>query len=315
MPFFNEGDEPIITVESLLVNTPPGAVKLIAVDDHSDTDEESRFARFAEVEYLRTPHRMGVDYARTQGAYRADTQFVMFIDAHMRFYPGWHPAFLQALEAEPRTLVFARTEGWAFDQDGVAKLSDEKPRSLPYLDIDFAAGRCNVEWSRLPIYEETVETTCCRGATYALTLDFFRAMRGLEGLRRLGHSEEHLSLKCLALGGRIVYLNHVCIGHVYKTVDPRYASAVTYKYLYHNQMFTALALFDEPMAQTYIDNLGHDAGREDDRREALEMLAQSREVAASIRDHLLGMGRMSTPELVAKIEDLNRRNGIVRREG
>ena len=252
MPFHNEGDEPQKTLQSLFDNTPEGSFNVIAIDDKSDRNRNGVLKSFPRVTVIRNLVRRGVDSSRTLGAYRAATKYVMFIDAHMRFSSGWLDAYLRELEKHDHNVVYCKTEHLTYDYDTPVVNTDTRPKHGCCFSLFKDGEVLSMKWIRDKPKEKVTETNGLMGANYAMHLDFFKQMRGLEGLREYGMSEEFLALKTLWFGGKIIYIDDVVISHLYRNV-PVYATDNT-NYLY-NKLFIIRTLFTVKFGDILISKL------------------------------------------------------------
>jgi len=240
MPFHNEGEEPQRTLQSLFDNTPEGSFNVIAIDDKSDSSHNGALKSFPRVTVIRNLVRRGVDASRTLGAYRAVTKYLIFIDAHMRFSKGWLDAYLRELEKDDRNVVYCKSKNIAYDYETPVVNTSTKPKH----GCDFSLFKDNrvlwIKWIEDKPKEAVTETRGLMGANYAMTRDFFIQMRGLEGLREYGMSEEFLALKTLWFGGRIIYIDNVTISHLYRDYPVYRTDKTNY---YYNKLFIIRTMF------------------------------------------------------------------------
>ena len=252
MPFHNEGDEPQRTLHSLFENTPENSFNVIAIDDKSDRARNGALKSFPRVMVIRNLVRRGVDTSRTIGAYHATTKYIIFIDAHMRFSPGWLDAYIRELEKDDKNVVYCKSENIRYDYDTpVVNTSTVQKHGC-----DFSLLKDGkvfwIKWITDKPKQAVSETRGLMGANYAMTRDFFVTMRGLEGLREYGMSEEFLALKTLWFGGKIIYIDDVVISHLYRNFPVYRTDKTNY---YYNKLFIIRTLFTIKFGDMLISHL------------------------------------------------------------
>lgn len=241
MPFYDEGDEPYRTVISCIENTPKDAVKFILMDDHSTKYRDAKFDGIPNLKYYRNKQTMGVDYCRTLGGYMADTPYLLLIDAHMRFTPGWFDRYIYALEKYPKSIVYCKTDFVTdYPDNENIRQPDGKQRYFANLKLEFKDEILSSKWTFDEPKEDISEVTGIMGANYGISKDWFKYIRGVEGLRQYGMSEQFLAFKTLWFGGKIIYIKDVRIAHLYRFIATFPATMAHYVY---NQMFMLRTLF------------------------------------------------------------------------
>jgi glycosyltransferase involved in cell wall biosynthesis len=269
IPTLDEGAEPEQTIKSIYDTAPVDLFDIIVIDDASRIKPKG-LETFDEVRYVRNTTRTGVDASRTKGGYMAETPFILLIDAHMRFRKdNWCECLIRALEKEPATIFCTACVG----------LDKRKPKATvtnPTLGIYYGANillfvHSGNDSGRPDNYRDIIEpkwlskdavlshhrdfeVPCVLGGSYALSTDWFRKLKGLEGLRMWGSSECYLSLKSWLAGGRCKLIPSIRIGHFFRDSAPY--STQSYNLLY-NKMFMAKSIFPEPLSSDLISFLGH----------------------------------------------------------
>lgn len=240
VPFHDEGLEPLKTIRSLQENTPENSYKIIMIDDFSSHYRDGAYDGIKNLKYIRNRKRLGVDCSRTIGGYMADTEYLLFIDAHMRFSPGWLDRFVYALDRWPQSIVYCKTD---FIREYPDHPNIKQPAGKQMYYSDFKLNRngeiLSTRWTDKEPEEIFTEVTGVMGANYGMKNDWFRYIRGFEGLRLYGVSEEYIALKDLYLGGKIIYIKDVIISHLYKHIATHVPSK---EYYIYNQMFTLRSL-------------------------------------------------------------------------
>lgn len=245
MPHLNEGDEPLKTVASLYASCSPDEVSVIAIQDGPMNQPSPDFSRFPGVQSLVNNCRIGVDACRDKGVQLARTPYILIIDAHMRFtQDDWLQRLLAALRDNPRTLFCTRclSLGWKDEKqpDGstVPVWHDMDAPTAEYrgatilVSNDFSdpiflqrdgkpkVGMEVLEPKWLPREHTDIVIPCVLGANYACSAQWWRYIRGVNGLMGWGSSEPFMSLKTWMAGGRCELLDDISIGHVFRDNAP-----------------------------------------------------------------------------------------------
>jgi hypothetical protein len=240
IPFYDEGDEPYKTVMSCIENTPKNAIKFILIDDHSTKYRDAKFDNIPNLKYYRNKQIMGVDYCRTLGGYMADTPYLLLVDAHMRFNPGWFDRYIFVLRLNSEAIVYCKTD---YVTDYPDNENIRKPTGVQRYFADLKLERngevLSSKWTNDEPPEIFTEVTGLMGANYGISKQWFKYIRGMEGLRQYGISEQFLALKNLYFGGKIIYIKDVRIAHLYRYIATFPATKTHFIY---NQMFTLRTL-------------------------------------------------------------------------
>lgn len=270
MPFRNEGDEPRKTIESIYDTAPSSVFEIIAIDDASNGPAQS-FDDFADVHSIRNEYPMGSAGCKHVGAMMAQTPYVFIIDAHMRFKrDNWSLKLIDALEAEPNTAFCTVCIG--LDQ-GQMNVHFPKGKyygaNLVFVDGDPASDRparqiLEPKWAQKqdgPAYE----IPCILGANYGFSSQWFRRIRGLEGLQMWGTEEPFLSLKTWLAGGACKILTDIEIGHKFRSRAP-YRTQVFQ--LVYNKIFVCRTILPDSLGDKLIGYLPRNA----EFRQALQLI-------------------------------------------
>lgn len=113
IPTVNEGENLFMTIESIQA-TITGAYEIIVVDNGS-TDGSTAFIEQTSdprIRLLKTGERLGVAGARNYGAAFAESNILIFIDAHMLFPQNWLTPVLDVLHEEQVRLVVPAVNAW-----------------------------------------------------------------------------------------------------------------------------------------------------------------------------------------------------------
>ncbi|MFX1476748.1 MAG: glycosyltransferase [Promethearchaeota archaeon] len=270
IPFFNEGEEVIHTIESIYATTSPKLFNIIAIDDGSNIPTLG-LEKYKEVTVFRNPERLGVGASRTKAAKLANSPYIFIIDAHMRFRDDkWCEKIIDALKKEPKTIFCTCSIALDYSRPDVtvnnARLGRyyganlllynhggiEKDKPSNYRDIIVPKCATKLRYNENEIYE----IPCILGATYGVNLEWFNKLKGFEGLKMWGSSEPFLSLKSWLAGGKCKIIPQIEIGHYYKT--KAVYSTPSY-YLLYNKMFIAKTIFPMQLSLDMIGFLGNNS--------------------------------------------------------
>lgn len=268
----NDNYEARMTTKSIL-ETAGDKVDIIAVDDHSDSpfvfEEKPKNLRI-----IRTRERIGVGPTRHVGVYAAQTEYVLIIDSHMRFKPGWLEAAMERLPGRPKTIHCATCLGLDQHQN----MDINHPRGA------YHGARMNIfgpdpnkpaetqifegVWEKDRPGEDDYEIGCVMGACYFMRKQWFQHIGGLKYLRMWGSDEPYISMKTWMAGGECRIIKTVQIGHKFRT-DQEQPFKTQYWNLIWNKMFALKTLFSTEEATFLTKRIPHSV----ERKRAAEVLA------------------------------------------
>lgn len=220
IPFRNEKEEIFRTVEGLRENCRAN-FNIICLNDCSDDGYDySRLAGLVE-RYLVNHRCLGVAGCRNLGAKLAKTPYLLFLDAHMRFYTDVTQPIVSYLKKHPRVLACLQTRVW---RKAESIKEDPERCNKKACRIHFTPERCwEAEWVEQTADDacrKEIETPCVMGAAYGIGCGYYHYLHGLNGLSGWGYDEQLLSTKVWLEGGRCVLLKELEIGHVYRMSFP-----------------------------------------------------------------------------------------------
>ena len=257
MPFLNEGEEPLRTVESIYDTCRAEDVEIIAIDDGSD-HHNTDFSPYPAVRMVRNNARMGVHASVRRGISLAQTDSILRIDGHMRFRnDGWPERFEDALAREPETIFCTTCVGL---REGQMDLSSATTRyygadillvNTDTPDASLAGHILEPKWTVEKPGDE-YEIPCVLGANYLYRKSWMEHLRGLDGLLKWGGEEVSMSLKTWMAGGRCKLLKDIEIGHRFRDRAPYTTEMI---HLYMNKLWMCWTLFPEPIARTILRHL------------------------------------------------------------
>lgn len=169
----------------------------------------------------RVPQRLGVGPARHYAACRATRDWILIVDSHMRFSPGWYEAACAVMQSRsqrtlwccqcvnltPRDMDMTRGHGKYYGA-----------RMLFTGPDDNAPGKWQVlegKWIPDP-GGDGYELSCIMGASYLMHRDWFFQIGGLRLLRQWGSDEPYLALRSWMMGGECRFTKAVQIGHQFR---------------------------------------------------------------------------------------------------
>jgi glycosyltransferase involved in cell wall biosynthesis len=210
----NDQEELLETIKSIRETSPKREVEIVVIDDASAKPAEVP----GDVLLKRNPARVGCGASRHLGAELAMADHLLFIDAHMRFVPGWYGKALLKIKARPTTLHCATCLGLGY---GTMDLGQHKGAYHgARLVFDDAEGHVfEGVWAGSKS-EDDYEIQCVMGACYFIPKDFFFKIGGLKSNWLWGADEPVLSLKAWLAGGDVRLLKDVQIGHKFRSEAP-----------------------------------------------------------------------------------------------
>lgn len=273
---YNEPDL-IGTLASIRANSPSG-VEVVVVDDSSATPVPA-FSDAPNTRVIRNSNRIGCGPSRYVGALHATGEWLLFIDAHMRFDQGWYPewyrnAFRSGTSSEveaTRKILFCGTcvalppsmnlneatgeytSGATWNFCGPHRSGPQKgdPKHLQVFEC---------VWNNQPV-ENLAEIPAVMGACYFINRDWFLELDCLRHFRLWGGDEQELSLKVWLAGGSIRLLKHVRLGHKFRTAGVGPAFKMAWHDLY-NKLFVIHTCFPLDLARILQAKLGGQRGVE-----------------------------------------------------
>ncbi|MDY6147958.1 MAG: glycosyltransferase [Porphyromonas sp.] len=251
----NEGEELNNTLKSLFKHTDPELLEVIVLDDASDDGYDYKaVCDLYSVVYVRNSTRKGVALSRDIGVKMASCQYIMLLDAHMRFYQSdWLFRLLRHLEIDSNRLICTQTVVLTKDEDNRI-IQNELDRSsygayINFFELDrlFEPRWCFYKYQNIlsptqlqKIEPHEIPLLCVLGATYSFSKVFWDKIGGLYGLREYGLDESYLSIKAWLSGIIPVMVEDIYIGHIYRKKAPYDIS--TQSQLYNSILLALLFL-------------------------------------------------------------------------
>lgn len=265
IPVLNDAIELNLTIESIR-NTSPSTVEIIVIDDKSDVPV---VVNDKTVKVIRLEERHGVGATRHIGATNAVSDYLLFIDSHMRFDPAWYNNIMTRLTSNPSKIVWCAT-CLGLDEEC---MDINKPKGAYY-------------GARLALYEKNenqvfegkwipeklgneYEVSCLMGACYFFHKSWFFYIGGTKSLKMWGSDEPLLSTKTLLAGGTIKVVKDVRIGHKFRS-EASYRTDTAY--IIYNKLRSIKMLFSNRLYEELKSKIPDDNSK----RRALEMLERDK---------------------------------------
>lgn len=234
IPFLNEKEEVRNTVKSLRENSDSDFEILLINDCSTDGYDYKKVAEDYGTKYIEHTERMGVAASRDEGVDRCETEFFLFLDAHMRIYQrDWVEILVRELENDRKCLFCAST--LSLDKDGVPNADflgygsriDFQDLNAPWIiNIDDKSD------------DRIIDIPCVMGASYACNKEYWLYLDGLNGLKSYGLDEQLISIKVWLDGGRCRLLKDIKFGHIFRVAMP-VPYEIRAKDFYKNTLFVA----------------------------------------------------------------------------
>jgi glycosyltransferase involved in cell wall biosynthesis len=261
------------TFDTIMNNSPlEHLLEIVFVDDASDPPAATILdsMKNARIKIIRNEERQGLIRSKTAGARAAQGDILVFLDAHIRAYPGWLEPMIQLTSENYRRVVVPTIpvlNGTTWEQInnyvGIKLIFDWKMDFIWYVD-DPPKGGDRVDY--IPVMS---------GGLLAITRKwFFETGEYDMGMLQWGGENVEQSVKIWLCGGEIVVARSSRVGHVFRDVSP-YQINVTQ--IHVNKARAIDVWFDEWASYYYRAN-----PFDKDRRSSAESLAPRFE----IRDRL-----------------------------
>jgi glycosyltransferase involved in cell wall biosynthesis len=256
IPFLNEGEEPINTINSIDETSNKEDVEIILIDDgSSDGEDLSRFEKFSNVRFFRNEIRIGTGYCIEFGLEKSSSPYILIVDAHMRFLnDDWLNKIVDKLKEDDKLLLC--TVSIALNYDNKDDWDKNKPFKelkehhsgtdlLPFYTINKKSKvLLDPRWRNLEKDKgDFYDIHCVMGACYASSKKWMQHIKSTNGLKQWGSIEESLSLKTWLAGGSVKLLSSTGIGHIYRNIKVPYD--INADYVLYNKLWLIYTIFDD----------------------------------------------------------------------
>lgn len=204
------------TIQSIR-ETNPFEVDVVVIDDGSPEPYQCADPK---ARVYRCQRRIGCGPSRTLGVLRAKHEWVLIIDSHMRFVPGWHEVVRLVTDYSKSTIwcgscLGLRPRMMDVNQAGKGYFGATMLFSGP--DVN-APGKWQVmEGKWAPEQEgDHYPLAALMGASYLINREWFRRIDALSWLRMWGSDEPSMAIRTWMLGGEVRMLKGLKVGHQFR---------------------------------------------------------------------------------------------------
>lgn len=216
IPFLNEKEEVRNTVKSLRENSDEDFEIILINDCSTDGYDYKKVATDFNTQYIEHTQRMGVAASRDEGVDECNTEFFLFLDAHMRVYQrDWVKLLVRELKKDKKTLLCAAT--LSLDKD--ANKTTDKLGFGACLDFSDLSAQWLTSDNKIP-EKNIIDIPCVLGASYSCNKQYWAHLEGLRGLKSYGLDEQFISIKVWLDGGRCRLIKNVTFGHIFRETTP-----------------------------------------------------------------------------------------------
>lgn len=260
----NDNDELNNTIRSIR-DTSPKEIEIIVIDDCSDVPVQ---VNDPFVKVFRQEKRMGAGYSKSFGVELSSSEYVLIIDAHMRFIPGWYETAINILPHNPKTLWCAICLGL-----NESNMDINNPKGAYYgADLVICDEKNRIfqgVWTKKK-EEKNYEIPCVMGACYFVNKKWFISIGGVKEHKMWGSLEPLLSLKYWLSGGEVRLMSDVRIGHKFRNTAP-YKTEL--KYIEYNKIRPLKLFLSDDVFKSIIENIPNSFQK----TEALKLLEEERD--------------------------------------
>lgn len=221
IPFLNEREE-LATTLSQIRDTAGDNVDIVVVNDAStDGFDYKHVAESFGATYIEHKERKGSGASKQEGILLSKTPYFIVFDAHMRFYDRqWWSKLCHCLEANPSAVYCLKCKPWSAETKSESDIPAHGGASAEMFSDDMLSF-LNLHWLRLKDTDKEVsKIPCVLGACYASSLQYWKKIRGFEGLEGYGCEEIYVSLKAWMEGGGCYLTNQITVGHLFRKDFP-----------------------------------------------------------------------------------------------
>lgn len=238
IPSYNDNEELAATVKSIRASA-GNEPEIIVIDDGS----QRQIPQQDGAKVFRNSRRIGCGPSRYVGATYASGEYLLIVDSHMRFLPGWYEAAIGRLQPNvlhcggimtvdkagqpnPDRNYYGATWNFYGPYQGGEHKGD--PRFNQVLECVWAPQQP----------QDDYQLAAAMGACYYIQKEWFLHLNALRHLRLWGGDEQELSLKAWLSGGEIRLLKHSRIGHKFRE-GPMPGTFVMPWHVLYNKLFVA----------------------------------------------------------------------------
>jgi glycosyltransferase involved in cell wall biosynthesis len=269
IPYYNDKDEILKTLDSLFLFNDDLIEEVIIVDDGSDYGLEvpplPAYA-YSKVRIVSSGNRYGVGFSFDIGVSEAkcDTIFLMGCDIRFANRDSLN-SIIMASREYPQHLIGCECKGALddieFKHDGSHYTSGAEilwkmdnthlSETNPFHGDDMYRDVLQAKWIMSP-QEGVTDIPCILGATYAVQKSWYNKILGFNGHRIWGGLEPFISLKSHMAGGGVKQLNDVYTGHKFGREINRKRDWDSY---YYNKVMMCHLLFDGELKRDLLSHV------------------------------------------------------------
>ena len=256
MPYLNEEEEVINTINSIYETSNKDIFDILVVDDCSKDTYD--FSRYKEVKYVKNEKRIGSGASKHKGAMLSKTPYVFIIDAHMRFRKdNWLDKIIECIGKEPNTAWCTTCLG--LDKNNMDVYNpDAKYHAANMLIYDKTSDKnrpsreiIEPKWKNFE-HKTEYEVPCILGANYGFSKKWYSHIKGMKGLKMWGTEEPFLSIKTWMAGGKCKIRTDIEIGHKFRRHAPYVTDIAP---LYFNKIYFCKTLLPDDLSEKIINFL------------------------------------------------------------
>ena len=215
IPVLNDGQALYDTVKNLRETSEIDFDVMIINDGSTDGFDYKRVAREFRAQYIEHEERKGPAISRDEGVELCSTEYFITIDSHMKVYQrDWASLILKELVNDRRAIFSCATMGMDKNRELYPDTGTGYGAYLN-LETDVPTDTFDIHWVNMNFQpdETVVDAPCILGASYACNRNYWKQLRGLEGLVLYGYEEQLISPKAWMEGGRCRIIKNVTFAH------------------------------------------------------------------------------------------------------
>lgn len=259
----NDPEQTLLTIASIRETAGDGP-EIIVVDDCSSTSLIHWIKPQANLKLICNRYQCGCGPSRHIGALAASNDFLLFIDSHMRFTPGWFEIWHKDMMMLPmpfETVACATCLGLDSKHMDVSK-----PVMQYYGATMNFYGPDRGKPDKMQVFEAIWtpeadepenggELPAVMGACYFVAKAWFLKLGATRFLRSWGCDEQMLSLKSWLAGGECRMLKDVRIGHKFLIPGEHQGFKPPLGHVIWNKLFAVHTLCDFELATRFTEKL------------------------------------------------------------
>lgn len=259
IPFLNEGDEPVHTIESVYNTVDSDLFNIVlAHDDPSDPPFE--IPHKDNVILVKNPKRLGVGPTRNLGINASTGKYVLIIDAHMRFQDNWFNRLLEEVSKASNIVVSSLSKSV---HDGVIDNKSTNGYGCNLLmkndfskDIKLDNTILTPKWRRQEKDKGACyNVPCIMGACYMASKEWLEHIKKFDGLQYWGSSEPFICLKTYLAGGECKVVTDAVSGHIYRSGAAKLPYVLYNWQKMYNKMVMIYTLFPDHLVRPAIEEI------------------------------------------------------------